>query len=186
MATARLAEPAPANLRPSRFSHLVLKTPQFGAMTAWYKTALSAAPMFENERVCFLSYDEEHHRVMIGHDPNATPRDPNTAGVVHFAYAVETLEDLVNTYLRLKDAGIVPHNCLNHGFTTSLYYLDPDHNEVEFQVDNQKTREEMDAWFSTGAFDRNFVGFRFDPEHMVKLHRDGMPEDEILQKELYQ
>jgi 2,4-dichlorophenol 6-monooxygenase len=185
VATARLPDPAPAHLRPSRFSHLILQTPQFPEMTAWYKTALSAQAMFENEVVCFLSYDEEHHRIMIGHNPNATPRDPKAAGVVHFAYAVETLDDLVNTYLRLKEAGIVPNNCINHGFTTSLYYLDPDTNEVEFAVDNFKTRESMDAWFATGAFDRNFVGFPFDPEEMVRLHREGVSEDQVLQQELY-
>jgi len=185
MATAHLPEPAPPHLRPSRFSHLVLQTPQFEAMTAWYKTALSARPMFENGVVCFLSYDEEHHRVMIGHNPNATPRDPKAAGVVHFAYAVETLADLVRTYLRLKQAGIVPNDCINHGFTTSLYYLDPDRNEVEFAVDNYKTRAAMDAWFATGAFDRNFVGVRFDPETMVQRHLEGVPEDQILQKDLY-
>ena len=56
--TARLAEPAPRELRPSRFSHLVLKTAQFERMTAWYKTVLAAAPMFENPVVSFLSYDE--------------------------------------------------------------------------------------------------------------------------------
>ena len=33
----------------------------------------------------------------------------------------------------------------------------------EFEI----TREEMDAWFATGAFDRNFVGLSFDPEYMV-------------------
>jgi 2,4-dichlorophenol 6-monooxygenase len=185
MATARLPEPDPPHLRPSRFSHLVLQTPQFEAMTAWYKTVLSAKPMFENDSVCFLTYDEEHHRVMIGRNPNATPRDPKAAGVVHFAYAVETLEDLVNAYLRLEAEGIVPHNCINHGFTTSLYYLDPDGNEVELQVDNYKTREAMDAWFATGAFDRNFVGLPFDPEFMVQRHREGVPEDQILQEDLY-
>lgn len=184
--TALLIEPNPPQVRPSRFSHLVLQTPQFDAMKAWYKTFLSAKAMFENDLVCFLSYDEEHHRLMIGNNPGLTPRDPKAAGVVHFAYAVETLDDLVNNYLRLKGEGIVPHNCMNHGFTTSLYYLDPDQNEAEYQVDNFKTREAMDAWFSTGAFDRNFVGFAFDPEHMVKLHREGLPEDDILQKELYQ
>jgi catechol-2,3-dioxygenase len=186
MATAHLPEPGPPQLRPSRFSHLVLQTPQFDEMTAWYKTFLSAKPMFENGVVCFLTYDEEHHRVMIGKNPNAKPRDPTAAGVVHFAYAVETLEDLVNAYLRLKGRGIVPHNCINHGFTTSLYYLDPDRNEVELQVDNFKTRASMDAWFATGAFDRNFVGIPFDPEVMVRLHREGVPEDDILQTELYQ
>lgn len=186
MATARLPEPGPASLRPSRFSHLVLKTAQFDAMTDWYKTVLSARPLFENEVVCFLTYDEEHHRVMIGHAPDAAPRDPKAAGVVHFAYAVETLEDLVNAYVRLRDQGIKPHSCINHGFTTSLYYLDPDRNEVELAVDNFKTREAMNAWFATGAFDRNFVGTPFDPEDMVRLHREGVPEDTILQKELYQ
>jgi len=185
MATAHLPEPDPPHLRPSRFSHLVLQTPHFEEMTAWYKTVLSAKPMFENDVVCFLTYDEEHHRVMIGRNPNATPRDPKAAGVVHFAYAVETLEDLVNAYLRLKAEGIVPHNCINHGFTTSLYYLDPDRNEVELQVDNYKTREAMDAWFATGAFDRDFVGIPFDPEFMVQRHREGVAEDEILQKDLY-
>jgi catechol-2,3-dioxygenase len=185
MATAHLPTPSPSHLRPSRFSHLVLQTAQFEAMKAWYTTVLSARPMFENGVVCFLTYDEEHHRVMIGHNPNATPRDPKAAGVVHFAYAVEALEDLVNAYLRLKDEGIVPHSCINHGFTTSLYYHDPDGNEVELQVDNYKTRESMDAWFRTGAFDRNFVGVPFDPEHMVARHREGVTEDQILQQDLY-
>ncbi len=185
MATAHLPEPSPPHLRPSRFSHLVLKTAQFDAMKSWYKTVLSAKPMFENGIVCFLTYDEEHHRLMIGHDPSATPRDARASGVVHFAYAVETLEDLVNAYLRLKDEGILPHNCINHGFTTSLYFLDPDGNEVELQVDNYKTRDAMDAWFATGAFDRNFAGHAFDPEYMVERHRAGVPEDEILQTDLY-
>jgi len=185
MATARLPEPHPPHRRPSRFSHLVLQTPHFAEMKAWYQTVLSAKPMFENDVVCFLTYDEEHHRVMIGHNPNATPRDARAAGVVHFAYAVESLEDLVNTYERLKAEGIVPKSCINHGFTTSLYYRDPDDNEVELQVDNYKTRESMNAWFATGAFDRNFVGAPFDPEYMVERHREGMPEDQILQRDLY-
>jgi len=186
METARLVEPVAPGLRPSRLSHLVLRTRQFKKMTDWYKSVLSAKPMFENGVVCFLTYDEEHHRLMIGLDLNAKPRDPVAVGVVHFAFAVETLEDLVNAYERLKAMGIIPDHCVNHGFTTSLYYDDPDGNLCELAVDNYKTREEMDAWFATGAFDRNFFGFVFDPERMVKLYREGLPEDEILQTELYQ
>jgi hypothetical protein len=74
---------------------------------------------------------------------------------------------------------------MNHGFTTSLYYVDPDGNEVEIQVDNYKNRESMNAWFATGAFDRNFVGYLFDPEYMVERFRAGVPEDQILQQDLY-
>jgi len=184
--TAHVPEPAPRELRPSRFSHLVLQTTRYEQMVAWYKTWLSAKPMLENGVVCFLTYDDEHHRLMIGRNPNLTPRDPKAAGVVHFAYAVETLEDLVNYYLRLKAQGIVPHHCMNHGFTTSIYYHDPDGNEVEIQVDNFKTKASMNEWFATGAFDRNFAGNLFDPEYMVERFRAGVPEDQILQKDLYQ
>jgi catechol-2,3-dioxygenase len=182
MATARVPEPGPPHLRPSRFSHLVLRSPRLPEMADWYKTVLQAKPMFENEVVCFLTYDEEHHRVMIASSPDATPRDPKAAGVVHYAFAVETLADLVRAYLRLKDEGIVPHECVNHGFTTSFYYLDPDGNEVELAVDNFTTREAMNAWFATGAFDRNFFGFRLDPEYVARRHREGAADADIFQE----
>lgn len=182
MATARVPEPQDPQLRPSRFSHLVLQSPRFEEMVAWYKTVLGAQPMFENEVVCFLTYDEEHHRVMIGNNPNAKPRDPQAAGVVHFAYAVETLDDLVRSYLRLKDLGIVPQSCVNHGFTTSYYYHDPDGNEVELAVDNFENLEDMNAWFATGAFDRNFFGYKVDPEHVLKRHDEGATPAEIFEE----
>ena len=72
MKTARIPEPKSRHVRPSRFSHLVVKTAALGPMAAWYKTVLNAQPMFENGRVCFLTYDEEHHRIMIGEDPSAS------------------------------------------------------------------------------------------------------------------
>jgi catechol-2,3-dioxygenase len=171
--TARVPAPHPPAVRPSRFSHLVVKTADLGPMAAWYKTVLNAQPMFENERVCFLTYDEEHHRIMIGEAPGATPRDPAATGVVHWAYAFETFDQLVNAYERLRDQGIVPKSCINHGFTTSLYYPDPDGNEVELAMDNFSDTETMNEWFSRGGFDRNFIGVPFDPEEMLKRHREG-------------
>ena len=173
MNTARVPEPHPPSMRPSRFSHLVIMTSRWEEMVAWYKTVLLAKPMFENQIVSFLTYDEEHHRVMIGKNASATPRPPNTAGVMHWAYAFENFEQLVNAYERLREEGIAPKSCINHGFTTSLYYADPDGNEVELAVDNFDDTESMNAWFATGAFDRNFVGVPFDPEDMVKQHREG-------------
>ena len=142
-------------------------------MAAWYKTVLNAKPMYESERVCFLTYDEEHHRIMIGQSDGCPARDPAAAGVVHWAYAFATFDQLVNAYERLRDQGIVPKVCINHGFTTSLYYADPDGNEVELATDNFDDTESMNAWFARGGFDRNFVGVPFDPEDMRKRHREG-------------
>jgi catechol-2,3-dioxygenase len=127
---------------------------------------------------------------VIGLNPDATPRDPKAAGAVHFADAVEPLEDLINAYLRLEAEGIIPHGCIGHGFTTSLYYTslhypDPDGNEAELQVDDDQSRESMDAWLRAGASDRNFAGQPFDPARKAELHRAGVPEERILQQELY-
>jgi len=171
--TARIPEPLPPDVRPSRFSHMVVRTADPAPMAAWYKTVLNARPMFEDGRVCFLTYDDEHHRIMIGEDRGAAPRDPRAAGVVHWAYAFETVGQLVAAYERLRDQGIVPKSCINHGFTTSLYYADPDGNEVELAVDNFPDAQSTNAWFAGGPFDRNFVGVPFDPEAMVKRHREG-------------
>ena len=170
--TARIPE-LPPDVRPSRFSHMVVRTAHLAPMAAWYKSVLNAQPMFENERVCFLTYDDEHHRIMIGEDPGAPARDPASTGVMHWAYAFESIAQLVAAYERLREQGIVPKSCINHGFTTSLYYADPDGNEVELAVDNFADNESMNAWFSGGPFDRNFVGVPFDPEAMVKRHREG-------------
>lgn len=180
MKTARIPEPHSTDVRPSRFSHMVVKTSQFPEMVAFYKTVLLAKPMFETDQVSFLSYDEEHHRIMIGHAPGALPRNPAAAGVVHWAYSFENFEQLTNAYIRLRDEGIVPKSCINHGFTTSLYYADPDGNEVELAVDNFEDNESMNKWFATGAFDRNFVGVPFDPEDMVKQHREGAAMGELM------
>jgi len=172
--TARVPDPLPPDVRPSRFSHLVVKTGRLPAMVDWYRTVLNAQPMFETDRVCFLTFDDEHHRIMLGQADDCPPRDPKTAGVVHWAYAFDHASQLVSAYERLRDAGITPSVCINHGFTTSLYYLDPDGNEVELAVDNFPDKASMNEWFAGGPFDRNFVGVPFDPEEMVKLHRDGV------------
>jgi catechol-2,3-dioxygenase len=40
------------------------------------------------------------------------------------------------TYTRLKALDITPHFTVDHGMTTSFYYVDPDGNSVELQCDN--------------------------------------------------
>lgn len=182
MKTARVPEPLPPSERPSRFSHLVIKTARWEEMVAWYKTVLNARPMFENEVVSFLTFDDEHHRVLIGKAPGAPDRDPAAVGVVHFAFMFDTMQHLLRGYERLRDLGIAPHHCLNHGFTTSIYYRDPDHNEVELAVDNFDSFDAMNDWFATGAFDRNIVGVPFDPEELVKRQREGQDVRRSLQE----
>jgi len=107
-------------LRPARFGHLVLRSARFDEMVAWYKTFLNAETLYETASVNFLTYDDEHHRVLIAKDPSAKAKDPQSAGLAHFAYLYESLEDLMTAYARLRDAGVTPAYCVDHGFQFSL------------------------------------------------------------------
>jgi catechol-2,3-dioxygenase len=52
------------------------------------------------------------------------------------AFEYTSCDELLDNYVRLKGLGIVPHASLDHGMTTSFYYVDPDGNSVELQYDN--------------------------------------------------
>ena len=121
-------------IRPARFGHIVLQTSRFEEMANWYKSVLNAEPMFEIEgRGSFLTFDDEHHRVLIIKNPNVTPREPTAEGVAHWAYLFDSLTDLMTTYARLRDLGITQTNCVNLGFKFSLYNNHPYRNQVELR-----------------------------------------------------
>ena len=102
--------------------------------------------MYANEFITFLTYDDEHHRVAIANMPGLLPKPKFLSGVDHAAFTYADLGDLLLTYRRLERSGIKPHWCINHGGTTSMYYHDPDHNQVELQIDNFHSHDEMNAF----------------------------------------
>ena len=115
-------------------AHFVLQTNQLPEMRAWYLKVLGAEVVYENPAMCFLTIDEEHHRLALFGPPGGmmTERTPLTTGLAHTAFTFPTLGDLVDKYLELHDAGIEPRVPVQHGVTTSLYYRDPDGNEIGF------------------------------------------------------
>ncbi len=169
-------------LRPARFGHIVLRTARFEAMNRWYKTVLNAQPMFEGAIGSFLTYDDEHHRVFLLDDKAATPRSDESEGVAHWAYLYSSLADLLSSYVRLKDLGIVPSYCVNHGFQVSFYYRDPDNNEVELGCDVFPTREALNDWFATGAFAKDQFGHIVDPEFMLTMHANGETDARVFEE----
>lgn len=156
--------PDPQARPPLKLAHVVLATRQFDASVRWWRVVLGARTMFRNEMLCFLSYDDEHHRVALINSPHHSPLQREAAGVDHVAFTYATLDDLRHTYARLKGHGIQPVWCINHGPTTSLYYLDPEGVKVELQIDNFASLQELDAWFHSGDFAANPIGVEFDPE----------------------
>jgi len=186
MNTAQTARNEPRRLStkavsPSQLAHLVLRTPNYRAMCDFYLTLLNARPAFSNEYSLFLRYDEEHHRVVIINAPQLkTPGEP-IAGLAHFAFTYRSLEELLGNYLRLKEHNIEPSWCINHGFTTSFYYYDPDGNMVETQYDNMDT-EAADAFMRSPYFIKNPIGVDFDPALLIERYLRGDPLSELIKQ----
>ncbi|EGG48871.1 MULTISPECIES: VOC family protein [Streptomyces] len=168
---------------PVKLAHIVLRTTRFVEMKEWYKLVLMAAPVFEDDHLSFLTYDEEHHRIaVLGMNSLDEPR-PGTAGVDHVAFTFADLQALAANYEFLKGRGISPYWCINHGPTTAMYYRDPDGNQLELQIDNFDTDEELERFFATGAFDANPAGLEFDPEVLVSELAGGVPVDELRRRD---
>lgn len=172
--------PTTQPVSPAKFAHFVLRTGQVDRMAPWYATVLNARIVFRDERLCFLSYDGEHHRLALIQIPGLQPRDPDATGTDHVAYSYRDLGELLATYRRLKAAGILPHWPINHGVTTSMYYRDPDNNRVELQIDNFATEAECQAYFQTQAFKENPVGVTYDPDDLCRRYEAGDSVAELL------
>jgi len=165
-----------AAVSPVKLAHIVLRTARFEELVNWYKAVLNARVVYDDGGLAFLCYDDEHHRVAVINVPGVGPQPEGIAGVHHFAFTYAGLGDLLKNYMRLKDLGILPVWSVNHGPTTSMYYADPDQNQVELQVDNYDTVEEAGEFMFTPAFNTNPIGVDFDPEELYRRYQAG--EDE--------
>ena len=175
---------------PTKLAHVVYQTNRMSEMRDWYCAVLGAKVIYENKNLCFATYDDEHHRVAFVDFGPLTPRDPTLTelaikpveqpGLHHVAFTYESMGEFLDNYVRLKERGIRPFFCVNHGPTTSMYYRDPDGNRVELQIDNFATAQEGQDWLKTPAFDQNPIGVEYDPDQLVARFRDGIPVAELV------
>lgn len=174
----RTLDPRPAT--PVLFAHFVLRSSNIQKMIDWYVAVLNMRIVQRTDYICFLTYDEEHHRLGIVNLAGLKAPDARTSGLAHVAYTLADIGALLSTYARVKKLGIKPMRCIHHGPTVSIYYRDPDGNGVELQVDRYPTKEATAAYFQTAEFKKNPIGVAFDPEALVKAYEAGAPESELL------
>ncbi|MEM7341317.1 MAG: VOC family protein [Actinomycetota bacterium] len=157
---------------PVKLAHIVLRTARFEEMVRWWTTVLVAEVRHQNEVLSFITYDDEHHRLAIINAPSLADKERSRAGLEHVAFTYASLDDLLGTYERLAAEGITPVAPINHGMTLSMYYADPDGNQVELQVDTM-TPSEAEAFMHSDVFAANPIGVKFDPAELVTRRRDG-------------
>jgi catechol-2,3-dioxygenase len=169
-------------LSPKKLAHVVIQTNNFANMVEWYSKFLGAEVIFNDGTLAFLAYDDEHHRIALVNIPVIKAKDEMSCGLNHVAFTFDSLTELLTSYRQRKAHGINPFHSINHGPTTSIYYKDPDKNQLETQVDNYATNEEATAFMVSNEFKENPIGTDFDPEDFITRLANGTSELELKKR----
>ncbi len=165
-----------------KFHHLNLKTTRLQEMIDFYSVLVGTEVLHQDDVGAWLSNDEANHRIALLSFPNFEddPDKETHTGIHHSAFEYGSFDQLNSSYLRLKEAGIEPSFCLDHGMTFSYYYTDPDGNHVELQVDNFGDWGKSAEWMRTSdEFKANPIGQFVDPAKVASDHAAGVGFEEI-------
>jgi catechol-2,3-dioxygenase len=180
-----------SRVRPEKFVHVVYRTRRFEAMLGWYAAVFDAHVQHQDPALAFLTYDDEHHRFAFINLSILQPEgmEVDRAGVIgvdHVAYTYASIDDLFENYVQLKEQAITPYWCVHHGITVSMYYADPDGNQMEFQVDSFATNDEANAFMEGPHFGANPIGVEYDPDEWLARMRAGTPANDFLLRKIHQ
>jgi catechol 2,3-dioxygenase len=164
-----------AALKP-KFHHFNLKTTRLQELVGWYGTVVGAEVVFQDATGAWLSNDAANHRIALLGFPGFVddPDKETRTGMHHSAFEYDSFEELNASYLRLREAGIEPDICIDHGMTLSYYYKDPDGNHVELQVDVFGDWAASKQWMHTNPdFEANPIGVFVDPAKVAERAAAG-------------
>jgi catechol 2,3-dioxygenase-like lactoylglutathione lyase family enzyme len=184
-------------IKPS-LNHYGVITGQLDEMKAWYETVVGMTTVHESDhplgaevklpfeiRACWVTNDEADHRIgLIGVQDMPLDAGASThSRYHHLAFEYASMDDLLDTYVRLKGIGIVPLLCADHGPTSSLYYSDPDHNIVELLTNNfGDWRKSKDFMRRSPEFAKKPMGEFFDPDKVLAAKDAGATSSDIHER----
>jgi len=127
-------------IHPERIAHVVIKVRDLERSRKFYTEILGMQVMKDVSEIkaVFLSFNgQDHHEVALFQiGPQAEGPKMNQVGLLHFALRLRSEEELRAAYQELKEKGVPVTFTVNHGVTKSVYFRDPDDNELEVYCDN--------------------------------------------------
>jgi catechol 2,3-dioxygenase len=161
-------------------------------LLAWYRNVLGQQPTLSGVPPqvpvpgTWTTNDDAHHRMGFFKVPGVRDQvDQTSPGINHVAWEYETIDDLLETVMRLKDLGIVYKYCVNHMISFAAYYRDPDDNLVELLTDGYADHaKSLEIQLTSEELRANPPGVPFDPEPMLAARQAGASLEELHERSL--
>lgn len=119
-------------LSPKKLAHLVLRVRDINESEKFYTEVLGLKVTSRDMGMVFMSANAEmSHELALSPVSEITEFKPGSAGLSHFAWQVESFEELRSFRHHLLESGIQILGTGDHGISIGIYLADPDGNRVE-------------------------------------------------------
>ena len=141
--------------KPKQLGHLVLRVRDLEASEQWYSEVLGLHTT--NKRpgsMIFMSAKEgsSHELALVSVGPDAPGPEESRVGLYHFAWEMESLEDLQELYAHMKSKDVNIGGIGDHGISLGVYLFDPDGNEIEVYYEMAEENWPEDSDLFSGEF----------------------------------
>ena len=126
-------------IQPDRIGHVVIKVRDLERSTRFYSEVLGLQIMKVEAgfKMAFLaSHGRDHHELAVAEvGPDAPAPRERSIGLSHIAFRMSDEAALSAAYADLKKNDVRIIGAINHGVTKSVYFCDPDGNQLELYCD---------------------------------------------------
>jgi catechol-2,3-dioxygenase len=142
-------------VRPKQLGHLVIRVRDLERSEEFYTGLLGL--QVTNKRpgqMVFLSAgdDSSHELALVPVGADAAGPDPARVGLYHFAWEMESFEDLQKLYNEMHAQNVRIGGLGDHGISLGVYFFDPDGNEIEAFYEMPKDQWPPDGDLFSGDF----------------------------------
>ena len=141
-------------VKPKQLGHIVLRVRDLNRAERFYSDVLGLEVTTRmGQSMVFLSAGEASHgRALMAVGPEAPGPDPSRVGLYHFAWEMESLDDLKQLYAELKEKEVRIGGIGDHGVSLGVYFFDPDGNEIEAFYEMPRDQWPSDGNIFAGSF----------------------------------